>query len=757
MANIKPSTKDHTLLQKPVLTAKNGVQQIFDCFRYGTRELKVLLQHEVDLIYECRICRSLYRGLPNFIDHKKSYCTTRISVTNDIATSNPNSDVQNIFRRESEEMPQLELEVSEGTEKKANTADDIVGHNYCCTPVVSEPLVVTRPIQTTTKAVYQQLIKPVKKVDLRDRIMTAKQKTGTSPPSSHTIQSRADHLDTTSLIDEISARRAANAGIMVVQPECPDKKYETRNVRKTEVKKEAKRIYKPKVVLKKKPEVKKKVQSTSGKPKNFAASRIQNLKPYGRPSSNQCICLLCKKACKNRTSLAWHMRVHSKHLYKCPICQYYNYSSDYLRQHMLLRHESSEAEIEKVIENRITTKQDVNIQSDKEVAAYTLIVKDGKKMLASKKVGGSTEAQVTELSPSELKIKKDVDETQLQKMTIEMEKESELKLPPVVKFPQPSLTLHPCSICGKSFASKRNLARHEKQHLLKAEEEEEEVVIKRKKPLKPLKNVSSKPCMNVDQARADVEALMNVKNLKCLKCGKQLYALTSLRKHVRSHFGYNSYTCRFCPQFITTDYSNLKRHLARKHAKKFRNPEQIRSAISTMKSGIWLSINGSGAPRSNGPNCSSPIAVKKESPEKHQECQTSPGGASVKSASSTGGSPNNRGQARLERIPFELKCDQVVKSGSGHTNPAKMAAIAKIISEKHMRCERCKKKFESMQLLKKHAARHLGYHTFKCKFCKFVSHSYSWFKNHLRKDHLKKVKSEEQLRKLMRDMRVMKM
>ena len=86
---------------------------------------------------------------------------------------------------------------------------------------------------------------------------------------------------------------------------------------------------------------------------------------------------------------------------------------------------------------------------------------------------------------------------------------------------------------------------------------------------------------------------------------------------------------------------------------------------------------------------------------------------------------------------------------------AKVQNVDDFINISQLKCTKCHKRFNTMTSLKRHVARHLGYSTYKCRYCSYISRNYTWFKKHLQLSHPNVVKNVNTFGSLMASMRVM--
>ncbi|XP_051168204.1 uncharacterized protein LOC127285995 [Leptopilina boulardi] len=70
---------DLSELQKPIKISVSSLKEAANLLDTGTPEIKDLLNHEVNLLYECRICRSIFRSLLNLISHKRAFCQDKFN------------------------------------------------------------------------------------------------------------------------------------------------------------------------------------------------------------------------------------------------------------------------------------------------------------------------------------------------------------------------------------------------------------------------------------------------------------------------------------------------------------------------------------------------------------------------------------------------------------------------------------------------------------------------------------------------------
>lgn len=80
---------DFSNLCKPIDTSLSNLVQVTKLLETANDEIKYILTYECEVIYECKICRSLFRSLLNFISHKRIYCPEQFNISNHKDVINP--------------------------------------------------------------------------------------------------------------------------------------------------------------------------------------------------------------------------------------------------------------------------------------------------------------------------------------------------------------------------------------------------------------------------------------------------------------------------------------------------------------------------------------------------------------------------------------------------------------------------------------------------------------------------------------------
>lgn len=75
------SRPDLSSLRKPIDTSVSDLYQVCGLLEDGTDEVKSILSYECNIIYECRVCHSLFRSIVNLVSHKREYCREKFDIT----------------------------------------------------------------------------------------------------------------------------------------------------------------------------------------------------------------------------------------------------------------------------------------------------------------------------------------------------------------------------------------------------------------------------------------------------------------------------------------------------------------------------------------------------------------------------------------------------------------------------------------------------------------------------------------------------
>lgn len=97
--------EDHSVLQRPIPLGVQGVRQIVQCMTGGSREVKDVLLNECSVLFECKVCRSLFRSLANLLAHKRVYCTRHLCEAMTLACTATAGAQEDLAQPQEEEPP----------------------------------------------------------------------------------------------------------------------------------------------------------------------------------------------------------------------------------------------------------------------------------------------------------------------------------------------------------------------------------------------------------------------------------------------------------------------------------------------------------------------------------------------------------------------------------------------------------------------------------------------------------------------------
>lgn len=339
---------DHSVLFPPMPTSHSGIHQILQCLSVGTPQIRQMLLQESDVILECKVCRSLFRSVINFVDHKKKYCS-RGTGPDVMSSQNVNFDLQELYSRESEEAVYVEpqgIEDSVGSSCGSKSRGKSLQRRQ-------NSFIVLRKIPSTSQALEQQIVTPeqiITRADIDDMSMFSHQKEYTA----------------SKLIGEIAmkqVKRSRKTSVLEKRQtlhEVIKNQISTQQQSETRVDSLQEKAQHSAVIPPMKSPVQKAVKSPEG-----AGDSVKVTAPRKSPASakeskvtkagdgntygEENVCKICKKKCKNWTALAWHMRIHTRPFFKCSVCQYKAVSVFNLKRHLQQTHHFSKEWVDKML------------------------------------------------------------------------------------------------------------------------------------------------------------------------------------------------------------------------------------------------------------------------------------------------------------------------------------------------------------------------------------------------------------------------
>ncbi|KAK9884422.1 hypothetical protein WA026_007269 [Henosepilachna vigintioctopunctata] len=317
---------DLSHVQLPIETSVFGFKQVLSLFETATSEVKHYLTFECDLMYECRLCRTIFRSLANFILHKRKYCREKYTPVQDPAEKYRETNGIIIIQKDIEKANEIIFE--------NNDSKNISGHNL--NPIIEKLM---------KKQEHEKFVENLINENLSDN---TKRNTRKSVENKNNI-----------LLEKIDT-----SDVAVFQTAAFSSKLGDTELMKTEVMEIHSIFDKDEAVI-----------GSDGKVISFETSRRDEkcLSKY------TLTCTECKEKFSTKKTLACHVKYkHNKSrlVYPCPLCKDTLANAWSVYRHLLKVHRKTPTQIRKyrnIIHNSATCKkiEDLTTKVRKETKEVT--------------------------------------------------------------------------------------------------------------------------------------------------------------------------------------------------------------------------------------------------------------------------------------------------------------------------------------------------------------------------------------------------
>lgn len=511
--------QDESILQMPINIGVKNVREILKCLQIGTKEIKDIILNECNIIYECKICRNLFRSLANLISHKRVYCQKHCCESMTLF-SNIETDESTLIVLP-EKPPENDEEEEE--EEKANECTKEENLN-------SENLVSSIGISSP------KIFVPSEKESRQAKLEKWEEKNSSSSLNEEPSKKKDERILYLNPIE-------GNTNAVFQQIHDKNHKIQENNVGKDSESGKKLVVIIPKNVTNS--------SKTVSEDKTFGIniSRQKLLSGRGDCDTESLTCLICSTQYACLKTLYLHMiNLHSQRrwYYPCPFCKTSFVQLWGVTRHLIKVHKKNKDQISKlrvVIKKRAflkcfdndTLEMNEDIQSEENPIIFNNDEQDHKEITHKCSKCSRTFTHRSSVVNHEKFCVKN-------------------KTKPIIK---PFINSHNSNESSIISRPKRIVEKKVNKDFINSQ------TLKWRSANKVDTNSKLRKC-NPEVYGKKLESIINSKRLSCLKCHKKFCSLSNLKRHAAIHVGWTRFKCKYCP-YRSYQKSECRTHIQKTH------------------------------------------------------------------------------------------------------------------------------------------------------------------------------------------------